>query len=170
MASPSEPKRQPHGYLVNCPGGYRAFVPAPLPPPLAWEQELTINFSSADRAVGRLAGEGRRLPNPHILMRPFVRKARWGLTMTRQESRAVLDTCRYELKVVELLSPSAAEETPVYGSCEEDAEAGEPLLQVSRGGSRGFPKEILPSALRHPLARRQITLVGPANRALHAHL
>ena len=74
MASPSEPKRQPHGHLVNCPGGYRAFVPAPLPPPLAWEQELTINLSSADRAVGRLAGEGRRLPNPHILMRPFVRK------------------------------------------------------------------------------------------------
>ena len=74
MASPSEPKRQPHGHPVNCPSGYRAFVPAPLPPPLAWDQELTVNLSSADRAVGRLAGEGRRLPNPHILMRPFVRK------------------------------------------------------------------------------------------------
>ena len=29
----------------------------------------------------------------------------------------MLDTCRYELEVVELLSPSAAEETPVYESC-----------------------------------------------------
>ena len=74
MASPSEPKRHPHGHLVNCPGGYRAFVPAPLPPPLAWEQGLTVSLSSADRAVGRLAGEGRRLPNPHLLIRPFVRK------------------------------------------------------------------------------------------------
>ena len=46
----------------------------PLPPPLAWDQERTVNLSSADRAVGRLAGEGRRLPNPHLLMRPFVRK------------------------------------------------------------------------------------------------
>ena len=74
MASPSGPERHPHGHMVNCPGGYRAFVPAPLPPPLAWEQGLTVSLSSADRAVGRLAGEGRRLPNPHLLIRPFVRK------------------------------------------------------------------------------------------------
>ena len=60
--------------MVNCPGGYLAFVPDPLPPPLVWDQELTVSLSSADRAVGRLAGEGRRLANPHLLMRPFVRK------------------------------------------------------------------------------------------------
>lgn len=74
MTSASEPRRQPHGRVVNCPGGYRAYVPAPLPPPLAWNEELTISLSSADRAIGRLAGEGRRLPNPHLLIRPFVRK------------------------------------------------------------------------------------------------
>ncbi len=74
MSSNSEPRRQPHGRSVNCPGGYRAYVPAPLPPPLAWSEELTISLSSADRAVGRLAGEGRRLSNPHLLIRPFVRK------------------------------------------------------------------------------------------------
>ncbi len=33
-----------------------------------------VALSSADRAIGRLAGEGRRLPNPHLLIRPFVRK------------------------------------------------------------------------------------------------
>ena len=74
MASPSGPKRQPHGQLMNCPGGYRAFVPAPLPPPLAWDERLAVRLSAADRAIGRLAGEGRRLPNPHLLMRPFLRK------------------------------------------------------------------------------------------------
>jgi Fic family protein len=31
-------------------------------------------LSQADRAIGRLAGEGRRLPNPHLLIRPFVRR------------------------------------------------------------------------------------------------
>ena len=74
MASASGPKRQPHGQLLNCPGGYRAFVPAPLPPPLAWDERLAVRLSAADRAIGRLAGEGRRLPNPHLLMRPFLRK------------------------------------------------------------------------------------------------
>ena len=74
MASPSEPKHQPYGHLVNCPGGYRAFVPADLPPPLAWDQGLAINLSSADRAIGMLASEGRRLANPHLLTRPLVRK------------------------------------------------------------------------------------------------
>ena len=74
MASASGPKRQPHGHLLNCPGGYRAFVPTPLPPPLAWDERLAVRLSAADRAIGRLAGEGRRLPNPHLLMRPFLRK------------------------------------------------------------------------------------------------
>ena len=66
--------RQPHGHLVDCSGGYRAFVPAPPPPPLSWDEALTVSLSAADRAIGRLAGEGRRLPNPHLLIHPFVRK------------------------------------------------------------------------------------------------
>ena len=74
MVSAPGPRRQPHGRLVSCPGGYRAFVPAPLPPSLTWDEGLTVSLSSADRAIGRLAGEGRRLPNPHLLIRPFVRK------------------------------------------------------------------------------------------------
>ena len=65
---------RPHGRLVRCPGGYRAYLPAPLPPPLAWGQELTVSLSAADRAIGGLAGEGRRLPNPHLFIRSLVRK------------------------------------------------------------------------------------------------
>jgi Fic family protein len=49
-------------------------VPAPLPPPLAWNDKLAAALSAADRAIGRLAGEGRRLSNPHFLIRPFVRR------------------------------------------------------------------------------------------------
>ena len=74
MVSPRDIRRQPHGETVDCPGGYRAYVPAPLPPPITWDEGLTVGLSAADRAIGRLAGEGRRLPNPHLLIRPFVRK------------------------------------------------------------------------------------------------
>src|SRR5437667_7424191 len=55
-------------------GNYMAFVPAPLPPKLEWTPRLVRVLSDADRLIGRLAGEGGRLPNPHVLMRPFVRR------------------------------------------------------------------------------------------------
>jgi Fic family protein len=47
-------------------------VPDPLPPKLDWTPALVHALSDADRLVGRLAGEGGSLPNPHLLMRPFV--------------------------------------------------------------------------------------------------
>ncbi len=54
--------------------GYSAFVPNPLPPDLNWSPRIVRALSDADRLIGRLAGEGARLPNPHLLMRPFVRR------------------------------------------------------------------------------------------------
>ena len=67
-------KSRPHGAgkLVQCPGGYEAFIPNPLPPGVELTQRLIRAMSEADRLVGQLAGEGRSLPNPHLLMRPFV--------------------------------------------------------------------------------------------------
>src|SRR3989441_12556785 len=55
-------------------GGYFAYLPDPLPPPIQWSNALASRLSEADRAIGRLAGEGRRLPNPHLLIRTFVRR------------------------------------------------------------------------------------------------
>lgn len=54
--------------------GYRAFHPNPLPPPLNWTPALATALADASMLVGRLAGEGRRLPNPHVLIRPFIRR------------------------------------------------------------------------------------------------
>ncbi len=54
--------------------GYRAFHPHPLPPRLEWTPALAAALADASMLVGRLAGEGRRLPNPHVLIRPFIRR------------------------------------------------------------------------------------------------
>lgn len=62
---------------ANIPGKLlpdRAFEPAPLPPKFEWTPRLVAELSDADRLIGRLAGEGGRLPNPHILIRPFIRR------------------------------------------------------------------------------------------------
>ena len=67
-------KSRPYGggKLVKCPGGYEAFIPSPLPPEVELTPRLARVMSEADRLVGQLAGEGRGLPNPHLLVRPFV--------------------------------------------------------------------------------------------------
>jgi Fic family protein len=55
-------------------GTYSAFIPATLPPAFDWTPRLIRSLSDADRLIGKLAGEGRRLPNPHVLIRPFIRR------------------------------------------------------------------------------------------------
>lgn len=67
-------RQQPPGSVVRGHGRHRAFVPDPLPPRLRWDAALASRLSAADRAIGRLAGEGRRLANPHLLVRPFIRR------------------------------------------------------------------------------------------------
>lgn len=65
----------PSGRAVWAPNGsYWAFVPSPLPPALTWTPELVGALSDADRALGELAGLGKSLLNPHLLIRPFVRR------------------------------------------------------------------------------------------------
>lgn len=54
--------------------GHFAFVPPPLPPELPLDWELANLLSEADRAVAELSGAGRLLPNPHLLIRPYLRR------------------------------------------------------------------------------------------------
>ncbi|MHC1712528.1 MAG: Fic family protein [Solidesulfovibrio sp.] len=53
---------------------YHAFAPAPLPPALVLDPELILTLSDADRALGELAGLGRAIANPSLLVRPFMRQ------------------------------------------------------------------------------------------------
>jgi hypothetical protein len=64
------------GRHVRQPAGYRAFLPAPLPPvsPVRLEGELRVLPSQADRALGRLDGSVVTLPNPDLLVFMYVRK------------------------------------------------------------------------------------------------
>ena len=89
-------------------------------------------------------------------------KARWQLTMTKVESEIVMDIlviCEnppdVEVEVWEALGTATGEHKPepteelqnsVYGSCEEAESAGEQRVQGSRGGGRGVPKAMVPSA------------------------
>lgn len=64
------------GRYVRQPTGYRAFVPAPLPPDptVRLDGELRVLLSQADRALGRLDGSVVTLPNPDLFVFMYVRK------------------------------------------------------------------------------------------------
>ena len=60
------------GRLLKHRRGYWAFIPDPLPPKLKLSWELAAEISAADRGLSELAGITRTLPNPHLLIRPFM--------------------------------------------------------------------------------------------------
>ena len=66
--------RSPCGHLVPTDGGQQAFVPDPLPRELSMSPKLTTLQDNARGLVGTLAGVGETLPNPHLLIRPFLRR------------------------------------------------------------------------------------------------
>lgn len=62
------------GRIVRSLDGYDAFLPAPLPPTIDYDADLVLTLSRADAALSELSGLGRHLPNPHLLISPYVRR------------------------------------------------------------------------------------------------
>ena len=63
---------------------YWAFVPNPLPPNIKVDWELATLLSAANAKLGELSGAGQLLPNPHLLINPFIRRE--AVTSSRIEN------------------------------------------------------------------------------------
>jgi Fic family protein len=61
-----EPRRTPgrHGYV--------AYFPAPLPRAIELSASAIRLLAEAEASLGRLAGVGQLMPNPHLLVRPYL--------------------------------------------------------------------------------------------------
>ncbi|MCZ7396041.1 MAG: Fic family protein [Candidatus Methanoperedens sp.] len=64
------------GKFVMQSGGYKAFIPAPLPPapPIEYDDELQLLLSKADRDLARLDGITTVLPNADLFIAMYVKK------------------------------------------------------------------------------------------------
>ncbi len=67
-------KKSPSGKVIKAGTGYDAFIPNPLPPNITLTPVLIKALSNADFLLGKLAREGARLSDPHLLIRPFITK------------------------------------------------------------------------------------------------
>ncbi len=70
---PSNFKKGASGRIIAHPRGYHTFVPHPLPPAISLDPLASL-IEEASHAVGNLKGAGHRLPNPHMFVRPFIRR------------------------------------------------------------------------------------------------
>jgi Fic family protein len=62
------------GELVSTPQGVLSYVPPPLPPRIEFDAELVQALSRADTRLAELSGMGRQIPNPHLLIAPYMRQ------------------------------------------------------------------------------------------------
>lgn len=62
------------GRVQKDPTGYWYFVPSDLPPSVSPSWDLASRLSEADRSLAELGGLARNLPNPHLLINPFLRR------------------------------------------------------------------------------------------------
>ena len=94
----------PFGEARRTPGrhGYVAYFPATIPRALGLPASTVRLLGEAEGALGRLAGIGRLLPNPDLLIRPYL--LREALSSTRIEGT--------QASMAEIFEADAAGEAP----------------------------------------------------------
>lgn len=55
-------------------GKYLSFIPKKLPPKFEYEPSLVLALSKADSTLSKLSGAGLLLPNPELLIVPYLKK------------------------------------------------------------------------------------------------
>ena len=96
--------------------GYRAFVPAPLPPvpPLEMDRELTRLLSEADHALGRLDGVTSILPNPDLFVSMYVRHEAVLSSQIEGTQSTLEDVLQFEIDATGQEHPKDVEEVVNY--------------------------------------------------------
>jgi len=104
------------GRYITQPTGYRAFIPAPLPPepPIALGGELQGLLSAADRALGRLDGSVLTLPNPDLFVFMYVRKEAVLSSQIEGTQSSLQDVLAAEAQLFEQSLPRDVDEVINY--------------------------------------------------------
>lgn len=104
------------GRYITQPTGYRAYMPAPLPPQpaLALGGELQGLLSAADRALGRLDGSVLTLPNPDLFVFMYMRKEAVLSSQIEGTQSSLQDLLAAEAQLFEQTLPRDVDEVINY--------------------------------------------------------
>jgi len=108
----------PHraGRFIQQTTGYKAFIPAPLPPepPLEYSGALQTALSIADRNVGRLDALASILPNPDLFVAMYVRHEAVLSSQIEGTQSTLEDVLAYEADAQREDTPKDVEEVVNY--------------------------------------------------------
>lgn len=90
----------PSGRLVRTDEGYDSFIPNRLPPKVDLAK-LIFHINEASNLVGTLNGFGKKLPNPHLLIRPQLMKEAVQSSKIEGSQVSLSDLYRYQIGIRE---------------------------------------------------------------------
>ena len=91
------------GEVRSVPGqGYQAYYSRPLPQSVELASNTVTCLADAEAALGRLAGAGRLLPNPHLLIRPYLLREALSSARIEGTQASLLDVLEAEADEAEL--------------------------------------------------------------------
>ncbi|HEX4910364.1 MAG TPA: Fic family protein [Permianibacter sp.] len=169
-----EPEQQTSraGRYLRQPTGYRAFIPAPLPPnpPLLLNSELQNLLSQADRALGRLDGAVLTLPNPDLFVFMYVRKEAVLSSQIEGTQSSLQDVLAAEAQLFDLDLPQDVDEVINYVRAMNHGLKRLPELPVSVRLIREIHAELMQGVrggrLEPGELRRSQNWIGPAGCTL----
>jgi Fic family protein len=108
----------PHraGRFIQQTTGYKAFIPAPLPPepPIEYSGSLQTLLSEADRNIGRLDALASMLPNPDLFVAMYVRHEAVLSSQIEGTQSTLEDVLAYEADAMRDDTPKDVEEVVNY--------------------------------------------------------
>lgn len=111
------------------PHAYVAYYPARLPRSFELPAQLVSLLAEAEAALGRLAGVGQLLPNPHLLIRPYVLREALASTMIEGTQASLAEI--FELDAAGDQPNADVEEVLAYVDALEWAVTEAPRLPLS---------------------------------------
>ena len=104
------------GYYQIQAAGYRAFIPAPLPPSPSVDLDVHLMdlLSKADRALGRLDGSITTLPNPDLFVMMYIRKEAVLSSQIEGTQSSLRDLLSAEAKIFTNTTPRDVDEVINY--------------------------------------------------------
>ncbi len=160
------------GRYIQQPAGYRAFIPASLPPepPINVSERLRPLLSEADFALGRLDGAALTLPNPDLFVFMYVRKEAVLSSEIEGTKSSLQNVLAAEARLYDPDAPSDVEEVINYVRALNHGLARLPDLPVSVRLMREIHRELMDGVRGGMLTpgelRTSQNWIGPAGCSL----